>query len=159
MEKNIIPILKVVYERPPNFALIVARFGRNCQKKGVMFTYGDTVYYPGGAGDKLSKGLHAHEGVHSYRQGQHPDQWWDDYLHDKNFRLQEELIAHQVEYIIETQFNTGRTFRRRYLAAIAERLSGPLYGRMCTRASAKRLITGVVHEARTKETDNVATAL
>lgn len=128
--------MKVRYEAPPNFSAILKVFGLPCTRPGVLFTYGDTIYFPKGRGQIISNPILAHEAVHSDRQGVNPDWWWRDYLADKTFRLAEELLAHQVEYRIAAEGN-GRVFRRRYLRAVAECLSGPLYGRLLSLASAK----------------------
>jgi len=68
-----------------------------------------------------------------------PEKWWDRYLNSKQDRLDWELEAHCVEYEKYIKDNPARAFRRRYLASCAERLSGPLYGRMLKKDEAKRL--------------------
>lgn len=124
--------MKVAYAYPPNIDLI-RRFFR--PGPGTLFCYGDTIYFP--AGGDLPETLHAHEEVHSRRQGDDPDLWWDRYLQDAEFRLLEEVLAHRAEY---RAFQGDRRERRLFLRSVAARLSGPLYGRMVTFEKAKRLI-------------------
>lgn len=135
-------MMDVQYTLPPNFREIVERFGPAVTKPGVMFTYGSVIYYPGGRRmPPISPALMAHEAVHSRRQGDDPAGWWSHYLTDKFFRYTEELIAHQVEYVVACE-NAGRPIRRRALAIIAARLSGSLYGNMTTLAKAREAIKG-----------------
>lgn len=129
----------IKYEKPPNFDQIAARFGRPVHAKGVIFTYGSSIYNPSRV--VLTRSLLAHETVHSRRQGADPASWWAKYLATKKFRFDEELIAHQVEYLIASE-GVGRAQRRVHLRAIAERLAGKLYGNMTNVETAKQLITG-----------------
>lgn len=133
--------MQIKHERPPNYDAIRQKFGRVVDGIGVMFTYGDTIYYPRSHGEGISKSLVAHEIVHSRRQGDDPAKWWEWYLNNKEFRFEEELVAHQVEYVAACE-GVGRQQRRQYLAAISKRLAGPLYGNMTTKAKAKLIITG-----------------
>lgn len=128
------------YTRPPNFEDILKVFGRECCKPGVLFTYGNTLYNPSRV--PVPPSLIMHEEVHSRRQlsiMMGPELWWSNYLTDKSFRYEEELIAHQVEYLKAVE-GAGRDVRRRYLAVISERLASPLYGRMTTKDRAKAAI-------------------
>lgn len=127
---------------PPNiaeiaqvFPIVRERFG-----KGIYFCYGDTIYNP--SGRPLTVALIAHECVHSLQQREiGVTTWWDDYLERVSFRFQAELEAHRVEYASFVEQGNNRVFRRRYLAGVAERLAGPLYGNMCKKREAMRLIT------------------
>jgi hypothetical protein len=89
-----------------------------------IFCYGDTIFNP--SGNKLSDALVAHEAAHGARQGTDPDVWWDRYIADKTFRLEEEIVAHRVEWRRFCTDDPNRHERRRYLAAIAGRLNFPL---------------------------------
>ena|ERR1700687_16727 len=135
------PEIEVKFEQPPNYKEIVKVFPAVKLRRGVIFTYGKIIYNPGRV--VLTPALRAHEMVHSRRQGVEdgPSKWWDRYLTDKKFRLAEELVAHQTEYLIATD-GAGRQVRRAALAQIAARLSGPIYGRMISLDDAKELIKG-----------------
>ena len=133
--------MQIKHTKPPNYDAIRQHFGRVVDGPGVMFTYGDTIYFPRSHGQGISQALLAHELVHSRRQGDDPAKWWELYLSDKLFRFEEELVAHQVEYLAACE-GVGRQQRRHSLAAISKRLAGPLYGNMTTKAKAKLIITG-----------------
>ena len=128
--------MNVITARPPNFAKIAAAFELR-RWPGAIFCYGDTIYNPSGA--EITPALLAHETAHSERQII-PEAWWDRYLADKKFRLEEEIIAHRVEWLRFCAEGWNRHERRRYLAAIAGRLASPLYGSMITVHGAKRII-------------------
>lgn len=143
--------IRIAY--PPNMADIDKVFPTvkdQCTKRGIFFAYGNTIYNP--SGHVIPIELIAHECVHSLQQMNMPtvvacstssvELWWAKYLFNKEFRFEQELAAHQIEYDKYTLDNPGRMFRRRYLAACAERLAGPLYGRLVKKDEAKRLIKG-----------------
>lgn len=134
--------MNVELKRPPNWDDIVRVFPMVASPVNrVIFTWGYTIYNPFGA--KIDDSLFAHEAVHSGRQRRgrtvDPLWWWDRYLEDPQFRLTEEIPAHRAEWhkIVETR---GRAERRQALAQIAQRLAGPLYGRLLTANQAKELI-------------------
>jgi hypothetical protein len=129
--------MKVVHARPPMFDRIHAAFPE-ASKPGVIFTWGDTIYAP--SGGMPSAWLRAHEGVHFSRQtapGMTPESWWERYIVDPEFRFAEELPAHRAEYRAFCNAVRDRNQRSRFLATVAERLSGPLYGRMLTMTNAR----------------------
>lgn len=62
---------------------------------------------------------------------------------EPEFRLAEEIPAHQVEYRAFCENHTngpGRNARRLALHHVAARLSSPLYGRLVSYEAARRLI-------------------
>lgn len=158
--------MQVIFERPPNYAKIVAAFPHVADSKTVLFCYGNFICNPGRA--ELSSRDHAHEEVHSQRQAEYrggeyflpgsaklygapmeivaippahgPEGWWDQYLIDTAFRFDEELRAHVAEYAHAASEAQHRRERRFYLNQIAGRLAGPLYGRLVTTEGAKRLL-------------------
>lgn len=107
---------------PPNYDEIIKKFS---PKKGVIFTYGDTIYNP----DKVDicRSLYAHESVHATRQGITPHVWWHSYLHDRQFRYEEELMAHRMEFFVAAHGMKDQNERNRHLSRIALRLASPLY--------------------------------
>src|SRR3990167_9098888 len=58
----------------------------------VVVTYGKKIYIPSGKG--LSDELWEHEKTHVIQQGDKPDEWWDKYLVDPKFRLDQETEAY-----------------------------------------------------------------
>lgn len=130
--------MEVKYAFPPNYAKIVAAFPHVEHNRHVLFCYGRFIWNPYGC--TLAERDHAHEKVHSNRQGDNPEAWWERYLADPVFRFEEEVLAHVVEYAFVSGPDTARNERRFYLNHIAERLAGPLYGRLITKDLAKRLL-------------------
>lgn len=128
--------MKIVDGYPPNFEKVAAAFPE-AKRKCVMFTYGSVIYAPHGI--RVPASLRRHEEIHSHRQSVIGiEKWWDRYIIDKDFRFEEELLAHRAEY---NWFRTNRPEqRKRMLKLIAERLSSDLYGCVVPQADAQRMI-------------------
>lgn len=152
------------HEYPPIFDEIVKVFPFAADK-GVIFSWGDKVYFPQPTG-LIPPQLVAHEEVHGGRQlnyaweiGQREEEpkdnsiefylaenersvrmWWEEYLKNPQFRLTEELPAHQVEYKVYCEMVKDKNQRARYLHRMAMRLAGPLYGSLITYTEAKKQI-------------------
>ena len=106
-----------------------------------IFAYGGVIYAPGGK--DLSPALIAHEKVHFRQQAAHPggvEGWWAQFLTDVEFRLDQELEAHRVEYQTAISLDSSRHNRRKSLKLIAGRLAKPMYGGIISAAEAKRRI-------------------
>lgn len=129
--------LEVVRERPPNFDKLVAVFPQ-CVEPGVIFAYGGKIYAP--SETEISRELDAHERVHIERQGDDPDAWWDRYLVDKEFRLEEEVLAHRAEFKQFCRRQVDPVKRRREQIRIAKKLSSALYGNLITSEAAELAI-------------------
>lgn len=128
--------MRIIRAEPPNIDAIDAIF--KVRGKPVIFSWDGAIYNPHGI--RVTPELLIHEKVHSDRQFGKPEAWWDRYLSDKSFRLDEELHAHRAEF----RFLRSRAFKpgkiARELAGVAARLAGPLYGGMVSLDEAKRLI-------------------
>jgi hypothetical protein len=130
--------IKTIKGYPPNIDAIRAAFG-NATLKRAIFTYGDTVYVPDGS--QLPDHLEAHEATHIKQQGSDPAGWWERYLADTQFRLEQELEAYQAQYgCIQTNYN--RATRRKLFKKIAHDFSSALYGGVVDFDRAKELISG-----------------
>lgn len=126
---------QVVADYPPNIDAIREVFPL---PKGVIFTYGHTIYNP--AGVHLDRPLIAHESVHMRQQGDDPAAWWERYLIDPEWRLQQELEAHRVEWHVFRIRCFSREKRNRFLFGLATRLASPMYGKLITIKDATREI-------------------
>jgi hypothetical protein len=138
--------MKVVTTFPPNYREINDAF--NVRGQPVIFCYGGRIYNP--LRVQVGPDLIAHESVHSHRQlafAGGPVAWWQLYIADPAFRLEEELPAHQAEY----RYWVGRPGMDRPVRgyrselafrqlSIARRLASPLYGAMISLAEALRLV-------------------
>lgn len=124
--------------RPPNFERILAVLP-GASEPGVIFAYAPDIYAPGCK--MLPAELVAHEAAHIARQVEDGvEAWWDRYLVDTQFRLDEEVIGHRAEYVALCQFAPDREARNRKLHRVALKLCAPLYGYRLTYADAKRLL-------------------
>ena len=130
-------VLEVVHGRPPNYEAIVALFP-GAAHPGVLFAYGNCIYTPGGR--RPTPALQAHERVHCERQGDCPEPWWDRYLVDPSFRLEEELLAHRAEYRAYCVRHPNRAKQARMIDWIAEKLAAPLYGSLVSVDDARRAV-------------------
>lgn len=138
--------MKIITGYPPNFRDIVAVFPM-AGSPDTVFAYGDRLYSP--TPGVVGPSVVAHEWAHGERQlayeiGILPetkiDMWWQRYLVDPAFRLDEELIGHRAEYRWLLEHDPRN--ERRHRDAIAKRLSGPLYGRMISFADALQQVIG-----------------
>ena len=143
---------EIVYAYPPLYKEIVEKFP-DAREKGVIFSWGDKIYNP--SGGHIPPQIIAHEAVHGERQFLFsPDGdtefasqesvrlWWMRYLESPEFRLAEELPAHQEEYKVYCKLVKDRERRANYLHKLACRLAGPLYGRILPYMKARQLISG-----------------
>jgi hypothetical protein len=104
----------------------------------VVFTYGDTVYNP--SGETMQDHLEFHESIHIKQQAETGrDEWWDRYLADEEFRLEQELQAYrkQYQYVLRMY---GRQAAAHLLGEIAGDLSSSMYGNILTFNQAKKEI-------------------
>lgn len=122
------------YENPPNFEAICAVFPAVRDHKGAIFTYGDFIYAPHLApGTELAGHLNVHEQVHMCQQKEigGPEVWWDRYLTDVDFRLEQEVEAYRAQYqFVLNLYSPKNEGLKRFLFDLACDLSGPLYGNM-----------------------------
>lgn len=131
--------MNVVNAPPPMFPEICAAFPQ-ATNPGVIFTWGWTIYAPGGG--HISEPLLEHERVHATRQEHQggPEGWWRRYIDDPEFRLAEELPAHKAEYRRWCFGVLDRNARARHLTHVAHKLSAPLYGGIITPRAAAELL-------------------
>ena len=83
----------------------------------------------------------AHEQTHTKQQGDDIDGWWDRYLSDFEFRLNQEVEAYHNQYMFLLD-NYNRKDRRVILSQISKDLASPIYGNLVTKEKAKELIVG-----------------
>lgn len=122
---------------PPNFEAIKAAFPAIDGVESVVFTYGDTLHNPHQT--EIRPDLLAHEEVHVTQQGADPAAWWERYLSDPAFRLEQEVAAYAAQY----RFAKGILDNSRLkvlLDLLAGDLAGPGYGDLCDVHRAHSLI-------------------
>lgn len=142
--------MKIIRAYPPNYNAIAGAFPFIKGRPGILYAWGDRIYNPSGA--DVPFWIMKHEETHGLRQQScrlagHCDMvdvriedWWDRYIAEPQFRLQEELAAHREEWKAYISRVPNQKDREMYLTMIAQRLSGKLYGSMVNEFEAKRLI-------------------
>lgn len=128
--------IKILEEYPPNYDKIARTF--NLEGKKPCFTYGETIYNPHKG--IISEDILAHEAVHVKQQEIIGiEKWWEIYLEDQAFRLQQELEAYRVQYkhLIE---NNNRQYQRIRIRQITKDLSSAMYGNLLTKEEAIKKI-------------------
>lgn len=128
--------MRIIVDYPPNYEQICAAIPGVKDRRGVVFTYNGCLYNPGDG--NIAPELMAHEQTHAMQQ-QHNKNWWGQYLHDVDFRLEQELEAYRVQYAY-AKTHSDRAYRRKLLAFISKDLAGPIYGNLLSKAQAKGLI-------------------
>lgn len=134
--------MRVIKDYPPNIDLIDSFF--HVKGKKIIYTWGDIIYSPH-PDFNITPELYVHEGVHCTRQTTDTstiEAWWNRYLHDLEFRLNEELLAHKAEYREFCRKHADRNQQNSYLQLAAQRLAGPTYGEMLSVSKARTLIKG-----------------
>lgn len=107
--------------------------------RDVIVSYGDKVYASG----PLTPDLVEHEGVHCKRQQMMGlDAWWNEYLRDPQFRLDEEVLAYKAQYRWIERNVRDRNRAAGYLMSFAKDLASPMYGSIVDYPTALKLIRG-----------------
>lgn len=128
---------EIIRAKPPIFDRILEVFPL-AAKPGVLFCWGKEIYNPSNI--VIPDYLIAHENVHRVQQDGAPAFWWEKYLVDTEFRLKQEIPAHQAEYRQFAIDFPQRNMRRLALRTISERLSGQLYCNMISYDKARALV-------------------
>lgn len=129
----------IIAAHPPNIDAIDAVFHVKATS-GVIYAYAPDIYFP--PGKQLPPWLMAHEEVHIRQQNDMggPEPWWEKYLIDPQFRLDQELEAHRVEY--SEYCKQYKSIWQRYTALdeMSKRLASAMYGGVITREEARMRI-------------------
>ena len=130
--------MKIIEYYPPNYEAICEAIPSVRDKKDVVFTYGDTIYNP--YGGEIQDHLDLHESTHERQQGAiGVEEWWNKYLSDKKFRLEQEIEAYHIQYQFVFK-EYGRAVATNFLREIANDLSGGMYGNVLDRKQARKAI-------------------
>ena len=117
-----------------------------CQKKwgisfdNVIFAVGDTIHTKNPIGEDLL----THEKVHLRQQSQYVggwQSWWDRYLIDDKFRLEQEIEAYTAQYnYVKTTIKDRNKLNKYLVINIVKPLSGTMYGNMISERDAIMII-------------------
>lgn len=125
----------IIVGYPPNIEQIKSVFPI---REHTVFTYAPHIYSP--SGSDLDRALIRHEETHLKQQNSDPAQWWDRYLKDPQWRLEQELEAYQAQFKKAKQVFRVKKVIENLLHNIATDLSGDLYGNIISYGEAKKLI-------------------
>lgn len=118
---------------PPNIEDILRVFPIT---SNTVFTYGTDVYTQGQG--ELPEYILAHEAVHVQQQS-NPKEWWDRYLIDAHFRLEQELEAFGEQYKWMVEHFPSR-MHKPVLFDLANQLCGETYGHLMSFQEAENKI-------------------
>lgn len=122
--------MKIVEKFPPNYQDIVNAFG-DIERHKPVFAWGDTLYNPFKV--TVTPDLEAHEEAHSKRQNNFPEVWWQKYLIDPKFRLEEEIVGYGEQMLyLKTIPEMPSKLLEWFKEKTAQALSSSLYGNLCT---------------------------
>lgn len=110
-------------------------------KNDIIITYGGTMY---SRRPVIRPDVMEHEKVHVKQQKifSSPAEWYAKYIHNPEFRLEQELEAYkaQVKWIRDNTEYTTRDMRRSIIRTIASELSSSIYGNIITYHKALELL-------------------
>lgn len=114
---------------PPNYQEIVATFG-DVSKRKPVFCYGDTLYNPFGV--TITRDLEHHEEVHMRQQEKYSDPrvWYNIYLNDPAFRLEQEKEAYGAQYLFARENGISGKLLDWLREKISFGLSSEIYGNL-----------------------------
>ena len=116
--------MNIVNDWPPNKEQILARFP--VEGVCVYLTYGDTIYNP--TGGEIPEDFIVHEQVHIEQQKAYggPEKWWNSYISDWLFRIQQEAPAYGAQIAFIRRKN-GRAVAEKRLNEFVKYLKSPIY--------------------------------
>jgi hypothetical protein len=127
--------MRISQQKPPIYDKCVEHFGVDWED-GVIFTYGDTIYCK----YDLSENKIVHESTHIKQQDDDPDEWWNKYFNDPEFRLQQELEAYKNESVWINKNIKDRNYKTLLITENARALSSKMYGNIISFSEAYRLL-------------------
>lgn len=121
---------------PPNYHDICKVV--KADPRRAVFTHGDTIFNP--SGRQLSEDLLVHETVHIGQQVKSAEIWWERWISDKKFRLEQELAAYAYQYAFVCARHKDRNVRNSFLFEISCHLSSEMYGNIAKHSEAMQMI-------------------
>lgn len=141
--------VKIVHAYPPNYAQLKEHF-KLPPSHNIVFAWGETMFSPN-LKNVITDAIKAHEAAHGARQlsfaatgdaEQSVRAWWNRYIEEIAFRLDEEVIGHRAEFKhIQNSGGASRRDKEKALEWIASKLSSPLYGGLIMFNDAVRELT------------------
>lgn len=127
--------IKYSKEIPDIYYVCKDKFGVNWDDN-IIFTYGDTIYCK----TDIPEDLKVHEATHIRQQKSGAKEWWDRYLNDNAFRLDQEVEAYknQYNYLKIVIKDRNKLFLHKH--RIAKDLSSYIYGNIISYSDALALL-------------------
>jgi hypothetical protein len=120
--------MEISYTKPPIWEKVTKQFNIPPEKV-VFYTYGNICYSP--SGTEPPADLIRHEETHSDQQGHDragAEKWWNQYLHDADFRVEQEAEAYAEQFKFLKRIHTDRNTQTKVLHGLATLLAAPMYG-------------------------------
>lgn len=129
-------MIKLKHNKPQIYDRLKKHFNIDWDN-GIIITYGNNVYCK----YEIPFHLEIHEEVHIKQQNAYgPEQWWDRYISDPQFRLEQEREAYLKQAIWVKANIKDRNEKYRILNKIVLDFSSGIYGNIITREEASKLI-------------------
>jgi hypothetical protein len=117
--------IKIVETFPPNYKQICDRFPTVANTPDALFMYDIVLHNPHKI--KLLDHVIIHETVHSYQQAGKPEEWYEKYFTDTQFRLSQEVEAYGMQFAYILDQGNHRDYNDGMLFQIAGKLKDPIY--------------------------------
>src|SRR5581483_923063 len=125
---------------PPNIRKIRKAFP-DMDPKQTLFAHNNIMYNPGKM--RVSPDMFAHEEVHCKQQLEFEggaNAWWDKYIEDAKFRLEQEIPAYRKQYEVICDMIKVERVRMILLGRLATQLASKMYGSLLKKNEAMELI-------------------
>lgn len=111
--------VKILNKFPPNYEEICRII---TPPSNAIFAWYDTIYQPNK--EEIPADIAYHESIHCQRQKKYPlpEIWWTKWIHSKEFRQEEEVIAFAAQLKFIKQYYPNRAVKEA-LSEMAENLS------------------------------------
>jgi len=104
----------------------------------IIITYGDTVYCE----RDIDEAKKVHEATHVSQQSNcDPDEWYDKYINNVDFRLSQEIEAYKNEIKFYKKKIKDRNLRYLCCEQVYRDISSSIYGNMISYSEAKKLLS------------------
>lgn len=146
MEKQKEQLVVVTSEFPPAHIYERARkeFGEKVDfEKGTVFTYGWKIHIFDKS--RMDTPLFHHESVHCRQQAKFasPDEWWEKYFTDKEFRKEQEVEAYTRQVRAIKKHVKDKNKKVMYVHYICKDISSSMYGNLMTLDEARKLFNNI----------------
>lgn len=131
--------MEIIKASPPNADVLRAFFPITDPSFNPLFAFGDLLYNPNSI--DIPEDVMFHEQIHSDQQRActSPEVWWNKYIFDRDFRLNQEVEAYAAQYRFLKPF-LSNSILKQALFEFASNLSGPLYQLGITYSQAESMI-------------------